>query len=648
MDRRNLAGKVNQAEQVKPTGPVGQGNRTEQVKPMEPVRQGNRTGKADPAEKGKPVKRRSGCRFVVIALACILLLACGGCVPAGEEQELEELVIRVYDPASDYVGEQGGWYGRILAEKFRIRLDFLDTAEGDALQEADLIIYHRTDKDGGTETKDLIKNLIEEKRLLNMEPYLEEREIWEYEGQLRYWNQQLAEEGIYVIPTRISRMAVETPSEEEVPLYGIYLRWEDYARAGYPRIRDRQELLEVLADMKSCSDGTHSESEGAVAGALGEDSGKSGTEGYKTGEDSVPEHKAGVALYREPGDDILEQLARMVGAYGYETLGFAMYRQNSLMDVGILDEDILLIRENPLMEAVHWLWEANQAGLLDKESRTQDREAVLGKYERGLVLAYAEPSLGMEGYELGPVEDMEAVSHGCDPKGTLDTFVAVNSSAGDPDRILDLVSWLYSAEGIMDSGTHTAGKTAGPLGLTWEVSEGVPVLTEFGTAVTGGKDQKLPEGWGEGTWEEGRCRLSLQPVTAVEASPSGFLYNYTLWESVVRREDAVYQDWRVKMEAGDAMEYLMKNGNLAVIPSYVEPEGGEYEDTEEIRQLRQALKPMIEESLWDILEAPDEESYERLWNEMVQEAEQMGYEKVLNFDLEKVDRLRDAREEAAR
>ncbi len=626
------------------------------------------------------MKRQRFLSLIVAVMAGVLLVVCSGCVRKEKKPDSEELVINVYDSASDYVGEQGGWYGRILAEKFHIRLNFLDPADEEALREADLIVYRQEEATSPAEAEDLIKSLMEENLFLDMEPYLEEREIWEYEDQLRYWNEALSENGIYVIPTNISRMAVETPGEEEIPLYGIYLQWEAYAQAGYPRIKDREELLKVLADMKSglepdrtgeavaeeaatpeaaageavegeaAAEETAAEEtvESATREAAAEESEGRGNGADKTGSDDTPKEKVGIALYREPGDDILEQLARMIGAYGYETCGFAMYRQNPLMDVGILDEDLLLIKGNPLMRAMHWLWEANQAGLLDEESRVQDREAVLRKYESGLVLAHAEPSLNINGYELAPVEDVEAVSHGCNPKGTLSTFVAVNSGTRNPDRILDFISWLYSAEGIMDSGTHTAGKTAGPMGLTWEVSGGMPVLTEFGAAVTGGTDRELPEGWGEGTWEEGRCRLGLQPVTTVETSPSGFLYNYTLWESFRHREDPVYEDWCVQMEAGDAMEYLIKNGNLSVISAYVAPEGAEYEDTREIRELRQPLKAMIEESLWNILDAPDEEGYGRMWEEMVQKAEQMGYEKVLEFDLEKVDKLRKAREEAAR
>ena len=197
------------------------------------------------------MKRQRFLSLIAAVMAGVLLVVCSGCVRKEKKPDSEELVINVYDSASDYVGEQGGWYGRILAEKFHIRLNFLDPADEEALREADLIVYRQGEATSPSEAEGLIKSLMEENLFLDMEPYLEEREIWEYEDQLRYWNEALSENGIYVIPTNISRMAVETPGEEEIPLYGIYLQWEAYAQAGYPRIKDREELLKVLADMKS-------------------------------------------------------------------------------------------------------------------------------------------------------------------------------------------------------------------------------------------------------------------------------------------------------------------------------------------------------------------------------------------------------------
>lgn len=559
-------------------------------------------------------RERVGKRLLIAIF--LLLAALGGltgCGPAGEA-EPEELVINVYDPASGYVGTQGGWYARILEEKLHVTLNFLDPLEADAMEKADLLIC-------GEDTE--LEELLQDGSLLDLEPWLPDLEIWGYENQLRYWNGQFAEEGIFVIPSRMSRLSPEVSTEEDVPEYGIYINWEAYAAAGYPRIRNREALLEVLEEM--------------LAGAAAQEG---------TGADSFAKPEYGVSLYREENDTLLDQLSRIIGAYGYETQGLALYRQDDRRYLGLLDDGLLL--DGPLKQTVRWLWEANQRGLLDPASAVQDKQQAQEKYAEGRVCLLSCPQLWTYGYELAPLEDMEVVSYGCNPKGSLRAFAAVNSRTEHPQRVIELLDWLYSSEGIMDSGTHTACSTAGPMELTWTVEEGEPRLTEFGRRVLNGEDEPLPDGWGEGTWQEGYCRLSLQPVIPVEVSPSGFLYNYKLWNSTSRHEGPVWEDWCARMEAADAMDYLMANGRLSIIPAYVAPAGSAYEDPEEIGELRALCRGKLEEYLWKIIFAEDERRYESLWEAMEKEVAELGYQQVVDCDFAKLERLRGEREEAAR
>ncbi len=588
-------------------------------------------------------------KCVILAGTLALGLVLGGCVRTEENPDLEDIVINLYDPVSGYVGVQGGWYGHILEKMFHVTLNFLDTAQEGAFEEADLLILNREapifeEADSGLAVgsegvggesasgsgkagdllsgnptmRDLLGEWVESGAFLDLEPYLQDLEIWQYESQLRYWNEDLAEDGVYVIPSEISRMSAETPTEEDLPHYGIYIQWQTYGEAGYPRIRNQEELRKVLSWMQ-----------------------KVAVEAGRT--DWV-----GCALYREEGDDILDQLARIIGAYGYETLGFVMYRQNDRSTVGLL-EDGLLGSDGVLEHAVKWLWNANQLGLLDPASPRQSRQEVLRKYGQGLVGAHMEPGLGIEGYELAPLEDMEVVSYGGNPKGTLETVVAVRAGTPYPERAAELINWLYSAEGIMDGGTHTGAHTAGPIGLTWQVQEGEPVLTEFGERVLQGQeDLVLSDEWGGGTWQEGYSRLSLRPVLSVEVSPSGFLYNYKMWNSVARRTDELWTDWCQRLQAVDAMEYLVDHGNLSVIPAYIAPDGEKYRDTEEIAALRASCKEAIEESLWNIIFCQTEQEYKELWAKMVMEAEEQGYEEILRFDEQRAENLRKEREMAAR
>jgi multiple sugar transport system substrate-binding protein/putative aldouronate transport system substrate-binding protein len=85
--------------------------------------------------------------------------------------------------------------------------------------------------------------------------------------------------------------------------------------------------------------------------------------------------------------------------------------------------------------------------------------------------------------------------------------------------MVDFIDWLYSPEGIMFSSAQTSG-TCGPEGLTWEMKDGRPVLTEFGVRAFSGDEQlTMPEGWGSGTYKDGISQLNYKAVATTDINP---------------------------------------------------------------------------------------------------------------------------------
>ena len=556
----------------------------------------------------------------VLPLLAAGLLTITGCTE-DEDSYKEPLVIDVYDSLSDHQGLQTGWYAQILEEKFNLQLNFLDKSQEGSLEQADLYVCSREDVSP--------EDLLQEERLLNLEPYLEEEpiedsELVDYKESYEYWNEQLMQEGIYVFPTLVSRLSEMTPSEETMPQYGIYLNWEAYERIGMPDIEDMEELLDVLEEMQDTDEG--------------------------------------LVLYTEEDTDLLDHISSLMGTQGGRREGFLINRQGRYED--LLDKDSLYL------ETLMWLREAYERGLLAEDSDELSQQEMLEIYREGKGLLSIWPKLDVRGYELAPVEDMKVVSRGCDPLGNVDTYVGISVHAEKPERILELVGWLYSTEGIMLSGTDTDLKAAGPQGLTWDVEDGNPVLTDFGRQVFAeslsgeerpyGEDGSLkasdqsdgeiqvPEEWGGGTWQQGTCKLSLQPVVNVEVSPSGFAYNYTLWDTTIERYTKSSLSWQERMDAFDPMEYLINQGNLTVIASAVRKNMGSesalipveenvdknHSQPQDIVDKRDACRQVIVDYSWKIIRAESEDESERLLEEMRTAARDAGYEDVVEYGLE--------------
>ena len=152
-------------------------------------------------------------KSIILPVLAAGLLTMTGCTKE-EESYQEQIVIDVYDETSDYQGLQTGWYAKILEERFNIQLNFLDTEAEGSLEQADLFVCNslQTSPD----------SLMKENRLLDIASYFEEEltlgeEILDYTDSFQVWNESWGEKEIYVIPSQVSRLSENTPSEENTP-----------------------------------------------------------------------------------------------------------------------------------------------------------------------------------------------------------------------------------------------------------------------------------------------------------------------------------------------------------------------------------------------------------------------------------------------
>jgi multiple sugar transport system substrate-binding protein/putative aldouronate transport system substrate-binding protein len=556
--------------------------------------------------------------MLVAPLLGVLSLA--ACTPSGPDDAevasldqdwsaAEPITIDVFDGVANYQGIQSGWFGKIVKDKFNIELNILAPSVaggGDTLYNTrvaggelgDLIIVGK-----GKQADELVEGGL----MLDASPYYESmKNTSAYDTAVQKLNE--GKDGVYAFPTLVSSIKPTETIDAVDPTFGPYLRWDYYAEAGYPEIGTLEDLLPVLKEMQDA----HPEA----------DNGK-------------PTYA--LSLFKDWDGDLMTMAGQPPALLGYEHTHFAEVKADGSDYHGILDS------ESEYVRALKFYYEANQMGLVDPESTTQNYDTMFAKYQAGQVLLSWWPWLGQQayntdqnmaegkGFQLVPMQGQKILSRGAPVYGG-DLIFGIGSKAEDPARIAAFIDWLYSPEGVEANSSDNAG--AGPKGLTWEDGPDGPELTDFGKeAILEGGEAEVPAEWGGGTYKDGGSTLNVSGVLQNEVDPrTGHPYNYKLWPSYLETAaNPLTEDWSEHMGgAKTTMEYLQSNDKLLIAPgaSFVTPT-----DTSEIETLRNQVKATIVEHSWKMAFAKDEAEFESLLTQMQETANGLGYEKVLEFDM---------------
>ncbi|MGM9616650.1 MAG: ABC transporter substrate-binding protein, partial [Butyricicoccus sp.] len=336
---------------------------------------------------------------------------------------------------------------------------------------------------------------------------------------------------------------------------------------------------------------------------------------------------------------IMQNAGALTALYGYENIGFALAKSDGSDIQSVIDSDGIYVR------ALKTLFQANQMGLVDPESTTQNFDNLNAKYTDGSVLYSFWPWLGSgyyntaqrtsegKGFQTATIEDMQCLSYGSYPLGKMENGIMIGSQAKDPQRLADFIDWLYSPEGVQMSCAQT-GSSCGPEGLTWEMKDGKPVLTDFGIEafvnITDGL--QVPEEWGSGTWKDGVSALNYKALGLVDCDPdTGMCYNYQRWDDYQEKTATkLSEDWSAHSDnASSAVEYLESKGMLMVAPgsNYAVPEY----DTD-ISTIKEQCKQVIVQDSWKMVFAKNEGEFNSILKDMQDTVNGLGYEQVFAVD----------------
>lgn len=531
----------------------------------------------------------------------------------GSSKYKKFITVDVFDSQANYQGIQSGWFAKVVKDKFNMELNIIApnvAGGGETLYQTRSAAGDLGDLIFAGSDQGKLQDLVTAGLVMDMTDLLKnEKNVTKYQSAIDTIKGLVKEDGTYAIPSAVSSQTPDIPSEGLDLNYGPYVRWDAYSAIGYPEIKTLEDLLPVLQKMQQ-----------AVPAS---DTGK------KT---------YALSFFKDWDGNMMNNAKQPTCLYGYDELGFVLAKADGSDYQSIIDSDSMYTRVLKLY------FDANQMGLVDPESTTQNYDTLYNKYKDGQILYSPWPWLGQgayntnehkadgKGFMVAPIDDMKIFSYGCQSTGNPKSTVSIGSKAEDPQRLADFIDWLYSPEGICMSSSQTSG-SSGPKDLTWELKDGKPVLTDFGKTALVNGDATMPDSWGGGSWKDGISQLNFQAVNLLDKNPeTGYAYTHTVWDSFLEmNKTKLDTDWQDKMKAKTTLEYLKNNDKILVAPGcgYSAPL-----ETSDITTLRNQCKAAIVQYSWQMIFAKDKAQYDSLLKEMQDTVNGLGYADVLKFDMQ--------------
>ncbi|RCW49651.1 extracellular solute-binding protein [Paenibacillus prosopidis] len=558
---------------------------------------------------------------VAIIAMLVFLSACSGSAGSnasnneGNNAETEvstdpskqpEITLNVFSNLSNYAGEQPGWFGKIIKDKFNIKLNIISGGQQKAstmMASGDL---------GDIAVAIDIVDASKAGLLLdwNKDGLLDKygQDIKKYAGQSldAISKQYGGGKAIYAIGHNVG--SGSGPSESANMTFGPWLRWDLYQKLGSPEIKTLEDYLSIMKQMKELSPKS--------------DSGKP-VYGFSLWSDwdGIASMNAGsiAALYGYNVGD------------GFNNSDLILTKADEAKWQGLIDED------SPYMRGLKFFFEANKMGLLDPDSLTQKFPDVANKYSDGQILFAQFPWLtdgynteervnAGKGFAFVPFAEEQMSSVGFSPYGG-NWYWSIGAKTKYPERVMQFMNWLFSPEGVQESRT-------GPKGLMWDIQDGKPTLTEFGyKAIT--NSVNMPDEYGGGLFKDGGNQINNSTLNLSTINPeTGEPYDHTMWTSYLENNpNPVTKSWRDAMGALTVKEYVVNNNKVAVQPPYFS-EQARMEEPSDIKQKKAEVGKVIKEYSWKMMFAKDDNQFASLKEDMVSKAKGLGYDEVLKWQVE--------------
>lgn len=525
----------------------------------------------------------------------------------------ETVTLDVFDQLANYSGEQIGWFAQVMLEKFNVKLNIIQDADGvyetrmESGNLGDLVIWgNDSDEYLQAIDKGLLYDWNEDDLLDEYGSYIKEHMPAALDK-----NQQISGGTTYGIGFDI---AVDASARQEM-MYEWDLRWDLYKELGYPEIKNLDDMVSVLEQMKEIC---------------------------PTDDNGNPTY--GVSLFNDwDGDMVMFVKSTASAYYGYDEFGFGLYDPTEQVYYDALQED------GPYLEMLKFYNTLYQKGLLDPDSQTQGYDGMVEDYQNGTAFLNVFNFLGSAMYNSEAHLAEGKAMYPCPPADATPICYGQNIYGGNrpwtigakteyPELCMAIINWLATPEGRMTA-------EYGPKDVCWYYDEnGKTCFTDLGkTAKLDGKTE-MADGY-SGTFEDGNFKMNNTTwgIDAENLDSNGDTYNYKKWESYSSEPNSeIEADWR-EHYGTTTLDSLFDDWNYNLAP------GTMYSATaksDELTMVWNQVADCIKNNSWKAIYAKSDDEFNTIVADMIAQANEYGYDQCVEFQ-ENEAKLRAAAEDAA-
>ncbi len=555
---------------------------------------------------------------ILVALAMLVSMTTIAAVAEGKSDTYREpITLTVFDELANQ--QSTGWFAKLLKDKFNIELNIISTnldpnawqtrmASGDL---GDLVIFGDT----GDHFISAIKgNMLMDWNDLDMTPYTNiSKYTMEAQQKISNFVKSATDiDGVWGFGHDIGYNRTDWDVVVE-PNYGMQVRWDAYVKAGMPKLDTVDDLVPFL----------------------------------KALQDAIPTNEKGEKVYAYGGfpdweDCVMKFTWDMMTWYGYAEQDYLGVNWSNGKIVNPLEEGSLYQKMLSINNQLY------REGLFDPDSVNQNYDAYSQKVDAGRYLMGLwgwkmqafnsdEKAAAGTGYvTMGPQDDAPVVN-GTAPFGSNRVWT-IGANCKYPERVLEMLDWLTSTEGIMTTWN-------GPQGLCWDYdADGKPYGTEFGWKCW--KDEMntdIPAEYGGGKYADGKSALNNSTILMNAYDPDGgFCYNHDAWpDGIAKLQNNMLTAWSKDYAQGakTGVEYLKLTNRFSLHPATMYTVAAKSDD---LANKRAQFAPIMKEYSWKCVYAASDEEFTSLWNEMVEKCKAFGYDDVTNFYLGEIQNKLDA------
>ncbi len=574
----------------------------------------------------KKLVKAVGCTALV--LAAVSMMSCGGekkpvsasgsSSASGESSSIipeKTVTLQVYDQLANYSGEQLGWFGQVMLEKFNVKLNIIPesgntyTTRMESGNLGDIVIWGNDSDDYlGAAEGGMLFDWEEEDLLSNYGSYIKKNMPLALEK-----NRNISSTGkIYGFGHGVST----TSKDRQGFFYTWDLRFDLYDKLGRPEIKNLDDLHKVLKQMKEICP-----------------TDDQGNETY------------GVSLFPDWDGNMVMYVKSLGTAYvGWDEFGFGLYDPTTGTYHSCLEEN------GPYLKALKFLNDLYQDGLLDPDSQTQQYDGMSENYVNGTAFwnifnwmasgSYNTDAHVQSGKAMYPVRPTEAspICYGQSVYGG-NRIWSIGAKTEYPELCMAIINWLSTPEGRLTA-------EYGPQGACWDYDEnGGAYLTELGLSCKTDSTTTLTGDY-SGTFDDGSFKMNNTTWALDSLNPDSKLsetYNYKNWESYKAIDASEIEKSWIEWSGAQTPDEYIKATDYILAPGTTYSAGTH---SDELQVVWDQVTTCIKDYSWKAIYAETDEEFEAIVSEMIQQATDYGYDQCVEFQ-EGEAQLRKAAEQEA-